>query len=166
MTNITGTSRANINSSPGMTRLSTFHELIYWRSLSLQDCLDPMHIFKNVCKSLITHLVREKCNVAARRDLEISNTKQQLWHILDGRTNTIRTNSAPYIIPRDHRNIFIGRIKNIKTPIGFDINLYNTFTENNKVSGLKSHNFYNIFRFHYSIAIRGLTTSSIREAIY
>ena len=70
-----GTSRTNINCPPGMTRLSAFHELPYWRSLPLQHCLDPMHIFKNICKSLISHLVGEKDNIAARRDLELSNTK-------------------------------------------------------------------------------------------
>ena len=78
MANMTGTSRANNGCPPSMTRLSAFHELPYWRSLSLQHCLDPMHILKNVCKSLMTHSVGKKYNVAARRDLELSNTKQQL----------------------------------------------------------------------------------------
>ena len=76
--NMTGTSRANINFPPDMTRHSAFHKLSYWRSLCLQHCLDPMHIFKNVCKSLISHLVGEKNNVASRRDLKLSNTKEQL----------------------------------------------------------------------------------------
>jgi hypothetical protein len=70
MANMIGTSRANINCPPSMTRLSTFHELPYWRSLSLQHCLVPMHIFKNVCKFLMSHLVGEKDNVAAMRDFE------------------------------------------------------------------------------------------------
>jgi hypothetical protein len=57
--------------------------------------------------------VGEKDNVAARRDLELSNTKQQLWPIVDERIGTIRTNSAPYVIPQEHRKIFIRHIKNI-----------------------------------------------------
>jgi hypothetical protein len=57
-------------------------------------------------------------------------------------------------------------IKNIRTPTGFGANLYNVFTGNDKVSGLKSHDFYNILRFHIPIVIRGLTTSSVREANY
>ena len=61
-----------------MTRLSAFHELPYWHSLPLLHCLDPMHIFKNKYKSLISHLVGGKNNIAARRDLELFNTKQQL----------------------------------------------------------------------------------------
>jgi hypothetical protein len=40
------------------------------------------------------------------------------------------------------------------------------FTGKDKVSGLKSHDFSNILRFHIPIAIRGLTTPSVREAIY
>ena len=51
--------RANINNPPGITRISAFQELPYWHSLSLQHYLDPMHIFKNVCKSLISHLVEK-----------------------------------------------------------------------------------------------------------
>ena len=108
----------------------------------------------------------EKNNVATRRDLELSNTKQQLWPIVDERTSTIRTNPAQYIIPQEKRKIFIGRIKNIRTPTGFGANLNNAFTRNDRVSRLKSHDFYNILRFHIPIAIRGLTTPSVREAIY
>jgi len=166
MANITKTSRANINFLSDMIRLFIFYELFYWRSLSLQHCLDPMHMLKNVCKSLMTHLVGEKNNVAARRDLELFNTKQQLWPIVDKITSTIRTNLAPYVILQEHRKIFIGRIKNIRTTIGFGANLYNAFTGKDKVSGLKSHDFYNILCFHIPIAIRGLTTPSVREAIY
>jgi hypothetical protein len=63
----------------GMNRLSIFHELSYWSDLLVPHCLDPMHIFKNVSKSLLSHLLREKDNVAARLDLQLSNTKQDLW---------------------------------------------------------------------------------------
>ena len=78
MTYMTRILRININFTPDMTRLCALYELSNLRSLSLQHYLDPMHIFKNVCKSLISHLVEEKNNVAARKDLEFLNTKQQL----------------------------------------------------------------------------------------
>ena len=42
----------------------------------------------------------EQANIAARRDLEISNTKQQLWPIVDGEVCTIKTNHILYIIPQ------------------------------------------------------------------
>lgn len=133
MANMTGTSRLNMNSLPSLTCLSAFHELPYWRSLSLQHSLHPMHIFKSVCKSLISHLVGEKEGVVARRDLELSNTKQQLWPIVDGRTCTIRVNPTSYIIPQEHQNIFIELIKNIRTPTSFGTNFNNVFTGNDKV---------------------------------
>ena len=100
MANKTTTSRANIHSPPDMTCLSASYELSYWRSLSLQHCLNPMHILKNVCKYFISHLMGEQANIAARRDLEFSNTKQQLWPIVDGEVCTIKTNYILYIIPQ------------------------------------------------------------------
>ena len=148
-----------------MTRLCALHVLSYWRSLSLHHCLDPMHIFKNVCKFLISHLVGEKDNVAARRGLEFSNTEQQLWSIVDRGICAIRTNSASYILPQEHRKIFIGRIKNIITFTSFGANPNNTFIKPDRVSRLKSHNFYIILRFYYPIEVRGLMTVSVREAI-
>ena len=54
-----------------MIRKPSHARLPYLRSLSLQHCLDPMHIFKNVCKSFISHLVGEKNNVVARRLFEL-----------------------------------------------------------------------------------------------
>lgn len=65
-----------------------------------------------------------------------------------------------------YRKIFIECIKIIRLPTSFGVNLNNIIMENNTVSGLKSHDFYNISCIHILITIRGLMTPSVREAIY
>jgi hypothetical protein len=79
---------------PSMNRLSVFHELEYWSDLLVPHCLDPMHIFKNVSKSLLTHLLGEKDNIAARLDLQFFNTKQNLW--VQYQASSIESCLAPY----------------------------------------------------------------------
>lgn len=63
----------------GMGRLSIFHNLLYWKKLKIHHLLEPMHKNKNVCKSLVDHLIGEMDSKSYRDDLKISNTKNELW---------------------------------------------------------------------------------------
>ena len=162
-TDIPTTSRGR-SLPPGMNRLSAFFELEYWSDLLVPHCLDPMHIFKNVSKSLITHLLGEKDNVAARRDLQLSNTKQTLW--VQNQASSGESSPAPYKLgSKAQVKEFFCRIKNIKTPTGFGAHLDNAFTEKDTYKGLKSHDFYNILRFHIPIAIQGMFDPNFSETI-
>ena len=149
---------------PGMNRLSAFHELQYWSDLPVPHCLDPMHIFKNVSKSLLSHILGEKDNVAARLDLQLSNTKKDLW--VQDQATSIESSLAPYKLEnKDQIKEFFRRIKKIKTPTGFGAHLDNAFTEKDTYKGLKSHDFYNILRFHIPVAIQGMFDSNFSETI-
>ena len=118
----------------------------------MPHCLDPMHIFKNVSKSFISQLLGEKHNIAARLDLQLSNTKQDLW--VQHQASSIKSCLAPYKLEnKDQVKEFFRRVKKIKTPIGFGAHLDNAFTEKDIYKGLKSHDFYNILQFHIPIAI-------------
>jgi len=56
-----------------------FHTLDYWLELLIHHFLDPMHIVKNVCKSLLCHILGEKDTKASRADLVASNIKKSRW---------------------------------------------------------------------------------------
>jgi hypothetical protein len=147
-----------------MNRLSIFYELEYWTDLLVPHCLDPMHIFKNVSKSLLTHILGEKDNIAARLDLQLSNTKQNLW--VQYQASSIESSLAPYKLGNKAQvKKKIHRIKKIKAPTGFGAHLDNAFTEKDTYKGLKSHDFHNILQFHIPIAIQGMFDLNFSETI-
>lgn len=53
-----------------------------------------MHIFKDVSESFIIYLLIEKDNIAARLDLQLSNTKQILW--VQYQSSSIEDSWIPY----------------------------------------------------------------------
>ena len=113
---------------PGMSCLLAFHELKYRSDLLVPHYLDPMHIFKNVSKSLLDHLFGEKDNIAPRLDLQLSNTKQNLW--VQYQSSSIESSPAPYKLGNKAQvKEYFYRIKKIKTPTGFGARLDNAFTE-------------------------------------
>ena len=86
---------------PGVNRLSIFYELEYWMVLKINHLLDPMHIFKNISKSLLIHLCEDLDTVSSREDLKLSNTKKNLWRptaILENGKTVYQTN--PYVLIR------------------------------------------------------------------
>lgn len=128
---------------PGMKRLSIFHELEYWHVLKINHLLDPMHIFKNVCKSLLTHLSGDLDTMSSRQDLELSNTKEILWRptvILENGKMVYQT--TPYVLTRAEQKDFFSYIKNIRTPSGFGSLLHNAFNTKERFSGMSIFNVY------------------------
>ena len=150
---------------PSMNCLFAFHELEYWSDLLVPHCLDPMHICKSVSKSLLTHLLGKKNNIAARLDLQLSNIKQDLW--VQYQASFMKSCLALYKLEnKEQVKEFFLRIKKIKTPTGFGAHLDNEYTEKKKTyKELKSHDFYNILRFHIPIAIQGMFNSNFSEII-
>jgi hypothetical protein len=78
--------------APGMNRLSAL-KLEYWKELPIQHLLDPTHIMKNVCHSLLLHLQGAKDTNSGRDDLEVSNTMHMLWR-------STEHGVAPYVMPK------------------------------------------------------------------
>jgi hypothetical protein len=154
----------------GMTRKSILYQLEYWTKLPIQHLLDPMHISKNVCKSLLEHLSGVRNISKERSDLKDSNTKRELWERhLDERGRLVYS-IAPYTIERRYRSVLYTRISSIRTPSHFGVVLANAFPKKDTFSGLKSHDFFNILRYQLPLAIRGLLSSEVgvgvSEAIF
>ena len=81
-------------------------------------------------------------------------------------TSSIESCLAPYKLENKHQvKEFFRRIKKIKTPTSFGAHLDNAFTEKDTYKGLKSHDFYNILRFHIPIGIQGIFDSNFSETI-
>jgi hypothetical protein len=64
------------------------------------------------------------------------------------------------------RKVFYQRMSSIRAPSYFGALLGNAFTKDNKFAGLKSHDFYNIIRFHLPLAIRGLVSPQVQESVF
>jgi hypothetical protein len=159
----------SVNQPLGMTKLNIFHELDYWTKLPVPHLLDPMHIFKNVTKSLIEHVVTKTKNIdKEREDLKLSNTKHLLWDRIPSERGRRVYHRAPYRIyhSRDKR-AFFKRMSSIRTPSHFGALLANAFTKkDDRFSGLKSHDYYNILRFNLPLSIRGLVSYEVATSIF
>jgi len=113
----------------GMTRKSIFYQLEYWTKLPIQHLLDPMHISKNVCKSLLEHLTGVRNISKERNDLKDSNTKRELWERHFDERGRLAYSIVPYTIERRHRSVLYNRISSIRTPSHFGVVLANAFTK-------------------------------------
>ncbi len=63
-------------------KMSIFYELSYWRSLFVRNCLDVMHIEKNVLESIVGTLLDDPCKTKdgrkARLDLQEMKLRSNL----------------------------------------------------------------------------------------
>jgi hypothetical protein len=130
--------------------------------------MDPMHIFKDVCKFAIEYLVGNKDTAKERDDLKLSNTKQLLWDRYENEKGKMVYPKALYIIHRSKdRSLFFKRMSSIRAPSHFGAVLANAFTKKkDRFFGLKSHDFYNTLHYHLPLAIWGLVSKGVEESIF
>ena len=71
-----------VESQKEVEKKSIFWELPYWEFLEVRNCLDVMHIVKNICDSLIGLLLnilgKTKYGVNARKDMVERGSRLQL----------------------------------------------------------------------------------------
>ncbi len=72
------------NHPEGMKRFACFYDLKYWLHNTIHHLSDPVHIMKNVCHSLISHLLGEKESTKAWTNMETCNLKKEFWKHEDG----------------------------------------------------------------------------------
>jgi len=144
-----------------MTKKSIFYQLEYKTKLPIQHLLDPMHISKNVCKSLLEHLTRVRNISKERNDLKDSNTKKELWERHFDEKGRLVYSIAPYAIEKRYMNVLYNYISSIRTPSHFGVVLANAFTKKDTFLGLKSHDFFNILCYQLPLAIHGLLSSEV-----
>ena len=64
----------------GMNKKLIFYELPYWDHLNISHLQHPMHIFKNVSRSLWRHISSKRSDkLKVKRDIIYSNTKRNHW---------------------------------------------------------------------------------------
>jgi hypothetical protein len=75
-----------------------------------------MYIVKNVCKSLLHHILGEKDTDASRADLVASNTKKSRWTPQPNSKGKMLYQVAPSTLQKKKtQGIFLDTLKSIKT---------------------------------------------------
>ena len=131
----------------GMNKLSIFYKLEYRKDLLVTHLLDHMHIVKNVASSLYRYTTSKELNtIQLRSDLKATKTKCAFWVTKnsDGTTNVPSPTS--WIMTKDEVNILHNVVKNIKIPMGYASSLRKAFIVDEKMTGLKSHDYHKLLK--------------------
>ncbi|XP_057246882.1 uncharacterized protein LOC125499535 [Beta vulgaris subsp. vulgaris] len=173
---------------------SIFWKLPYWKDLKVKNCLDVMHIEKNVCEAILATLMnipgKTKDVKASRLYLEKQGLRPELWaQKRDGRKKKIveervddethksknkvedsEKNYLPpacYTISRAEKRIFCESLYGIKVPTGYSSNMKRFVTLNGelKLSSMKSHDCHVMIQVFLLIAIRGILPKHVRHTI-
>ena len=137
-----------------MNRLSILHQLPYWQDLLITSLLDPMHIFKNVGQTIWDHFIGIKDKGGWREDLKECH-KEHLLH-----------RGPIWSFTKQEDEQVKSVIKSFRTPTGHMHCLKGAFTHDNRLSGLKTHDWHKMLQYILPIAIKGCLTPEIRQVIY
>ncbi len=148
------------NHPEGMKRFSCFYDLKYWVHNTIHHLLDPVHIVKNVCHSLISHLLGEKESAKAWTDLEAWNLKKEFWKHEDGSYKV-----GSWVFSKSEQKTFFVVLKSIKAPAGYGVDLRNAINKKNHFISLKTHDFFNMLLYTLSLVIKGLIITRVCETI-
>lgn len=111
-----------------------------------------MHIFKNVGSTIWEHLIGAKDTKAAREDLMEMDRMMDLWPQTIGERTILP--KAPWILSPREQTIVKRMIASFRTPTGHMRCPKGVFTGDNKLSGLKSHDWHKFL--HVQNFIRNL----------
>ncbi|XP_021753758.1 uncharacterized protein LOC110719160 isoform X1 [Chenopodium quinoa] len=145
-----------------------FFKLPYWKAQLLRHNLDVMHIEKNICDSILGTIMningKTKDTLKSRLDLKAMGVRSTLHPIEDG--DKIKLPPAPFTFSVSEKKTFCNFLKELKVPDGFSSNIsYCVNLKDSKISGLKSHDCHVILEHLQPLAIRGLLTPLVREAL-
>lgn len=147
---------------------SIFFELPYWKTNLLRHNLDVMHIEKNICDSVLGTIMniqgKTKDTLKSRHDLKDLGLRPTLHPIKVG--DKWKMPPAPYTFSSSEKQTFCNFLKELKVPDGFSSNIsYCVNSKEAKISGLKSHDCHVILEHLLPLAIRGLLTPLVCEAL-
>ncbi|KAL3646934.1 hypothetical protein CASFOL_009478 [Castilleja foliolosa] len=151
------------------TKRSILFELPYWSKLKLRYNLDVMHIEKNICESILGTLMnvegKTKDTAKARLDLEDIKIRKEL-HLINKGNGKYAMPPAFYVMTTKERRDFCDFIRNVKFPDGYASNIARCVTSNDqKLSGMKSHDCHVILQRILPVGIRGSVTKEVREVL-
>jgi len=148
------------NHLEGMKRFSCFYDLKYWVHNTIHHLLDPMHIMKNLCHSLISHLLGEKESAKAWTDLEACNLKKEFWKHEDGSYKV-----GSWVLSKSEWKTFFIILKFVKAPAGYGLDLKNAINKKDHFTSLKTHDFFNMLLYTLSVVIKGFIIIGVCETI-
>jgi hypothetical protein len=124
-----------INHPEGTKRFSCFYDLKYWVHNTIHHLLDPMLIMKNVCHSLISHLLGEEESAKAWTDLKACNLKKEFWKHEDGSYKV-----GSWVHNKSEQKAFVVP-KSIKAPTGYGVDLRNAINKKDHFISFKTQDF-------------------------
>ncbi|XP_058760857.1 uncharacterized protein LOC131634221 [Vicia villosa] len=136
---------------------SVFFDLPYWSSLEARQCIDVMHVEKNVCDSVIGILIniqgKTKDGINARLDLGVMGNKTYLP-------------PAFYTLSKKEKTSFYECLESIKVSHGYSSNVKRLVSVKHlKLVGLKSHDCHVLMQQILPVAIRGILPNNVRKTI-
>ncbi|KAL3633966.1 hypothetical protein CASFOL_022728 [Castilleja foliolosa] len=151
------------------TKRSILFELPYWSKLKLRHNLDVMHIEKNICESILGTLMnvegKTKDTAKARLDLEDMKIRKEL-HLINKGSGKYAMPPASYVMTTKERRDFCDFIRSVKFQDGYASNIARCVTSNDqKLSGMKSHDCHVILQRILPVGIRGSVTKEVREVL-
>ena len=147
---------------------SIFFDLPYWKHLLIRHNLDVMNIEKNVCESVIGTLLhvpgKTKDGLKARLDLVDMGIRPELAPKV-GEKRTVLP-PACFTLGNDEKRGICESLANMKVPIGYCSNIRNRVDlKENRLLGLKSHDYHALMQQLLPIAIRGISQKHVRYVI-
>ena len=160
--------QVEINQGNNWLKRSIFFKLPYWNTLLLRHNLDPIHIEKNVCDSVLGTLMnipgKSKDNLNSRLDLKALGLRKDLHPIDKG--DKVCLPNALYTMSNEEKRIFCEFLKNIKVLDGHSLNIGRCVNlKERKVLGLKSHDCHVLLECFLPLGVRGLLFPNVRDAI-
>ncbi|XP_075104365.1 uncharacterized protein LOC142178536 [Nicotiana tabacum] len=149
-------------------RRSILFELPYWKSLKLRHNLDIMHIEKNICENILGTILsiegKTKDTYKARQDLKDMNIRKELWLQDNGSSYTMP--AACYNMSKSEKKEFYKFLKSVKFPDGYASNIScRVSADDDKITGLKSHDYHVLLQRLLPIAIRGFVNKDVSSAL-
>ncbi|KAJ8615538.1 hypothetical protein MRB53_034910 [Persea americana] len=129
-----------------------------------------MHIEKNICVALVGTILgikgKNKDTEKARKDLKNMGIRPELHLVERGDGSSLKPHTA-YTLEAKHRDGFYEFLKSIKYPDGYAVNLSSCVTsKNDKLAGLKSHDYHILIQRILPIGMRGFLNKDICTTLF
>ncbi|GJY83591.1 hypothetical protein Tco_0496967 [Tanacetum coccineum] len=124
-----------------------------------------MHIEKNVTESFMGTLLmndKSKDTPKARKDLEKLGIRKELWLADNGKGKLLKPHPQ-YSFTNEDRHRFCQFIKGVKLPDGFGSNFRPKVTDNDNITGMKSHDYHIMMQRLLPVGVRAKAEGSIAE---
>jgi len=133
--------------------------------LLIRHVLDAMHCEKNLCENIIKTIWGIKDTLKVQLDMKEANIRPELHPVEDGRSGLTLLPTAPYVMSKSEKTMFIQNIRELKTPSNYVGQLSKKITADGELRGLKSHDYHILMQHIMPLCLRTLLTKEIRVAI-